>query len=154
MPPSIWDRLSFWQRVHERLPRLSNRIDATAQGKLLAQLHEQIPMVTPEEQRTLQLENAEADDKFWDGFRDLAAGNAQGHKQLASAARRKLADDEAAMANAATLKADARERVERLKRGGGRCGRIRTAEDLQGVAEVARLERDRRAPCSPVGRDG
>jgi hypothetical protein len=58
MPPSIWDRLSFWQRVHERLPRLSNRIDATAQGKLLAQLHEQIPMVTPEEQRTLQLENA------------------------------------------------------------------------------------------------
>jgi hypothetical protein len=28
--PSVEDRLAFWQRLHERLAKLSNRVDATA----------------------------------------------------------------------------------------------------------------------------
>lgn len=61
MPPSVADRVAFWQRLRERLAKLSNRVDATAQGKLLGQIHARIPMVTPDEQAALQLENADYD---------------------------------------------------------------------------------------------
>ncbi len=52
-PPSVEDRLTFWQRLHERLAKLSNRLDATAQAKLLGEIHTRIPMVTLDEQRAL-----------------------------------------------------------------------------------------------------
>ena len=37
-PPSVADRVAFWRRVHDRLPKLSNRIDATTQGRLMGEL--------------------------------------------------------------------------------------------------------------------
>jgi len=33
-PPSLQDRLTFWQRLHERLSRLSNRVPGDIQGKI------------------------------------------------------------------------------------------------------------------------
>jgi hypothetical protein len=51
MPPSVSDRIAFWQRVNKRLAKLSNRIDLASQGNLRDELHKCIPMVTPEEQR-------------------------------------------------------------------------------------------------------
>lgn len=33
MPPSVEDRIAFWQRLHERLAKLSNRVDARAHAK-------------------------------------------------------------------------------------------------------------------------
>jgi predicted N-formylglutamate amidohydrolase len=58
----------FWQKLHERLAKLSNRVDAAAQGKVLAEVHSRVPMVTADEQRALQLENAEAEARFWEHF--------------------------------------------------------------------------------------
>jgi len=74
-------------------------------------------MVTPEEQRTLQLENAEADERFWDGLHDMHQESAEGHKQLAANAERKVTENEAAIANATAKKAEAKKRIEGLKKG-------------------------------------
>jgi hypothetical protein len=62
-PLSVANRVAFRQRVHERLAKLSNRIDPATQGKIRGDIHSRIPMVTPDEQRGLQLENAEADER-------------------------------------------------------------------------------------------
>jgi hypothetical protein len=45
-PASVYDRLEFWQGFHERLARLGNRVDAADIGKIMAAVHERIPMVT------------------------------------------------------------------------------------------------------------
>jgi hypothetical protein len=33
VPPSVADRITFWQRLHERFAKLSNRVDAATQTK-------------------------------------------------------------------------------------------------------------------------
>lgn len=64
MPSTVADRIAFWQGVNDRLGKLSNRLDPTTQGKVRGELHARVPMVTPEEQRALQLENAETDERL------------------------------------------------------------------------------------------
>ncbi len=50
-----WDRLSaqhrfrFWKGIHEHLSRLSNRIDPETAQDIMRQIHESVPMPTPEE---------------------------------------------------------------------------------------------------------
>jgi hypothetical protein len=74
-------------------------------------------MVTADEQRALQLENAKADESFWTSLHDMAKGTAEGHRGLAASVQSALAADEAAMADAMKRRAEARERIERIKRG-------------------------------------
>jgi hypothetical protein len=50
-PPSVAARIEFWRELHERLAKLSNRLDAETQGKVMGAVHARVPMVTPEEQR-------------------------------------------------------------------------------------------------------
>jgi hypothetical protein len=38
IPQTVMARLAFWQRLYVRLAKLANRIDATTQGKVLAEL--------------------------------------------------------------------------------------------------------------------
>ena len=47
--PTTRARIAFWQLLHERLAKLSNRIDPATQGRILGAVHAQIPMVTPDE---------------------------------------------------------------------------------------------------------
>jgi hypothetical protein len=116
-PPSVPERIAFWLKLHDRLGKLSNRIDAATQGKVLGAVHARIAMVTADEQCALQLENAEADAQFWLNFRDMNAEPVEGHKGLVAQAERKIADGQSATANAAANAAIAKERIERLKRG-------------------------------------
>jgi hypothetical protein len=51
--------LEAGRRLHERLAKLSNRIGADDQGKILGAIHVRIPMATIDELRTLQRENSE-----------------------------------------------------------------------------------------------
>jgi hypothetical protein len=60
-PPSVASRIEFWRGLHERLAQLSSRLDAETRGKVLGAVHARVPMVTPDEQRALQLENAKGD---------------------------------------------------------------------------------------------
>ena len=134
MPLSVEGRLAFWQRLHERLAKLSNCVDAAMQSKLLGDIHVRIPMVTLDEQRALQLRNAEADEQFWTNIHDMHAGTVEDHKGLAATAERKVAEGEAEMAKAASHRDAAKDRRERLQRGEdvpGGLGKPLTREDAE-----------------------
>jgi hypothetical protein len=107
---------------------------------VLGEVHARIPMVTIEEVRTLQLENAAADQRFWNGLRDMHAEAAEGNKQLAVSAERKAAEAQAG-AEAACAKAEAaKDRAERLKRGetvSGGLGKKPTREDFERILRDA-----------------
>jgi hypothetical protein len=61
IPASAADRIVFWRRLHGRLSALSNQI-ADEQAKILGAVHERIPMLTPDEQRDMQMQNATSSD--------------------------------------------------------------------------------------------
>ena len=75
---SVAERFAFWQRLHDRLARLGNRLDAATQAKLLGAVHARIPMVTPDEVRALQLANAQADVRLWTGLPTCTRARLQG----------------------------------------------------------------------------
>jgi hypothetical protein len=101
IPQTIPDRLAFWQQLHERLARLANRLTGEAQGKVLAAVHARIPMVTPDEQHALQLENAEADANFWEGLHGAQTATVNDHKGLAATTAAAVAQGEKAAAETA-----------------------------------------------------
>jgi hypothetical protein len=117
MPQTMAGRIVFWQRLHERLARLSNRLSGEAHVKVLTAIHARIPMVTPDEQRTLQLENAKADAEFWEGLHGAQSGTVEDHKRLAATVAASIAKGETAAADAAANAKAARERAERIERG-------------------------------------
>jgi hypothetical protein len=137
VPPTVMARLAFWQRLHERLAKLSNRIDAATQGKVLGDIHARIPMVTLDEQRALQLVNAEADERFWTGFKDLNEEAATGHKALSVNAERTAASQQARASDAAANAVAARDRAERIKRGEDVPGGIGKPVDIDAVLAAA-----------------
>jgi len=46
--------------------------------------HERIPIPTADEQTALELENAEAEARWWDGMSDMHAATARKHKGRSS----------------------------------------------------------------------
>jgi hypothetical protein len=117
VPPSLQDRLAFWQRLHERLSRLSNRVPADMQGKILGDIHARIPMVTLDEIQAAKIEAAEADERFWSGLHEMHTKQIEGHGRLIAAAEGQIAASKAEVEKCAAEAAQAKDRVERLKRG-------------------------------------
>ena len=139
-PPSVDGRIAFWQRLHERLGKLSNRLDAAAQAKVMAAVHARIPMVMIDEQRAKQLENAESDERFWAGQRDMCQATADDHKGLATTVVQAIASNQNAAADAAAKATAARERTERIKKGEdvpGGLGKPLTHEDFVRIMREA-----------------
>lgn len=133
VPSSIHGRLTFWAKLPDRLARLANRITPEDYAKILGAVHARVPMVTPDEQRSLQEENAKDDERFWTTLQDMHAGTAEGHKQLIALADKAIAASQAGMAEASTNAAVAKERIERLARGetvAGGFGKPMTREDF------------------------
>ena len=60
----IRDRITFWAALPGRFTRLGNRVGPDDLPKIYGALHARIPMVTPDEQRAVQLENASADERL------------------------------------------------------------------------------------------
>jgi hypothetical protein len=116
-PQTIPGRIAFWQRLHERLASLGNRVDAATQAKLLEAIHARIPMVTPDEQRALQLDNAKADARVWDMLAGLHADSAADHEGLIAKAEATRADIVAAQAKAAAEADRVKDRIARIERG-------------------------------------
>src|SRR5580693_8205841 len=112
---TIADRVAFWTKAHERIAAVANRIGPDT-GKIMGQLHDRIPMPTPEDQRQLQLENARADERFWADLSGMHADTVQGHKGLVTVAESVIARDQAAADAAAAHAAAARDRIERIER--------------------------------------
>jgi hypothetical protein len=117
MPPSFADRIAFWQRVNQRLAKLSNRIDATAQAKIRGAIHQRIPMPTTDGQRALQRENFEAEERLWDGMHGMHAENVENLKALAATIEKQIADGQTAMAKTAAARDAAKEKRARLDSG-------------------------------------
>lgn len=134
LPLTVADRLAFWARLHERLAKLGNRVDAEAQGKILGSIHARIPLVTADEQRALQLANAQAEERLWAGLADMHEGTAAGRQGLIATAELAQANAAAQGAKAAERAAAARERMARLERGeevAGGLGQPMTYEDFE-----------------------
>jgi hypothetical protein len=139
-PPSVADRIAFWQHLHERLAKLTSRVDPATQAKLLGAIHERVPMVTADEQTATQRANAEADARFWDSIARMNADTGEDHKALIATAERTAARNEAKRANAAEHAAKARERIARIERGEnveGGLGKPMTPEDWVRILRAA-----------------
>jgi hypothetical protein len=132
---SVRERLAFWAKLPERLARLSNRVGPDEHGKIYDALHARIPMVTPEEQRTIQEENAKDDERFWAMMHDLNAASAEEHKGLIASAATKKAELEAAAVAAVERRDVARERLAKLARGESVAGGLGKKPDLAAVFE-------------------
>jgi hypothetical protein len=50
-PMTTADRVAFWARLYQRLTKLSNRIGAEDQEKIIGNVHARIPMVTIDDMR-------------------------------------------------------------------------------------------------------
>jgi hypothetical protein len=143
IPASAADRIAFWRRLHGRLSALSNRI-GDEQGEILGAVHERIPMPTADEQRDVQLENAKADQRFWEGLHGLHADMIEGHTGVIAAAERAIANGEAGAATAATHAKAAKEQVERIERGErveGGFDKPLTREDAEAIMMEAGMTR-------------
>ncbi len=123
-PADAYDRLEFWQRLHERLARLGNRIDAATVANVMTAVHERIPMVTPDEQRDLKLKTAEENARLARSLHDMNAETVAGQKGLIARAQVSLTEGEAAMADLAKDAAGAADRAARLRRGEDAPGKI------------------------------
>jgi hypothetical protein len=115
--PSVEARLTFWRWLHERLAKLSNRVDAALQAKILADIHARVPMVTLDEQSASKIENAEANERFWTNLHAMHKEQVTDHKDLLAATERSIAAISAHMAQAAVRAAEAKERIERIRKG-------------------------------------
>jgi hypothetical protein len=91
-------------------------------------------MVTPDEQRAVQLENAKDDASFFAGIRDMHQGPVDDHKSLATTVANAIRDGEASVADADRVARAAQERAERIEHGedvAGGLGKPRTHEDFE-----------------------
>src|SRR5271166_6309931 len=114
---SVRERLAFWAKLPDRLARLGNRVGPDEHGKIYGALHARIPMVTPDDQRAIQEENATADERFWDSLHSMNASLVEGYKGHVALAEMKIAETEPEVAKAADAKEAAKERLEKIRRG-------------------------------------
>jgi hypothetical protein len=138
MPTTTSDRIAFWAGLHERLAKLSNRIGPEMQHKVMGDIHARVPMVTVDEQRALQLENAKLDARQWSAVGDLVAGSdVAGRKKL-------IEHHEAVIAAAEPVVAIASEHVQAAE---GRVAAIERGEHVAGDL----TPRDFLALCKQLG---
>jgi hypothetical protein len=131
MPATDADRVAFWVRLHERLAKLSNRIDPEAQGKILDDAHARVPMVTVDERRALQLDAARTDAQQRAALRVMLAEQADGHEKTAAHATAKPAASKAVAEIVDRDAKRAQEHVEAIERGESVEGAADKPDDLR-----------------------
>jgi hypothetical protein len=134
---SVRERLAFWAKLPERLARLANRVGGDDLPKIYKALHVRIPMVTPDEQRAIQEENAKDDERFWDALRDLNASDIEGQKQLIARAEAQIAAQKPLAAQAAKKAEAAKSRLEKIRRGEAVAGGLGKRLDVGAMLKAA-----------------
>jgi hypothetical protein len=138
-PPSVSDRVVFWRKLHERLANLSNRIDGKTQGRVLGLVHGRVPMVTPQEQRELQLSNALAEATAWEAVAGICDANAEDSKRLLVSADLTLGAYASAAKAAANAASAAKDKLARLQHGENVGGGLGKPKDIEAVLIEAGL---------------
>jgi hypothetical protein len=108
---SVRERLAFWAKL------LGNRVGPDDQAKVYAALHARIPMVTPDEQRAIQEENAKGDEQLWEAMRDMGIATVEEHKAVIARAETKIAEAAQRAAESGERAQAAKDRLERIRRG-------------------------------------
>src|SRR5262249_50804650 len=117
LPMTVEGRDAFWQRLHETLARLDNRIDPAAAAKLMGDVHARIPMVTADERTAAAIAVAEEDERVWTGVQGMFAGIGTGMAEVAAKASADGNDACQRAAEAAKHVTEAQDRIARLRRG-------------------------------------
>ncbi len=134
---SVRERLAYWAKLPDRLARLGNRVSPDDHAKIFAAVHARIPMVTPDEQRAIQEENAKDDERFWDTMRDMNAASVEEHKVLIARAEANVADHARNAAEAAKKANAAKDHLDRLRRGDTVAGGLGKRLDLVAALKAA-----------------
>jgi len=115
LAPSPFERLAFWTRLHERLVQLANRLDAEAQGTILAAVHARIPMPTQDEHHAEQLARARADARFLETLHSLHTARIEDGRALQAHGKLMIAEGEAEARKVAEILAASRTRLARAQ---------------------------------------
>jgi hypothetical protein len=136
---SVRERLAFWGKLPQRLAALGNRVGPDEHAKIISILDARIPMVTQEDLRAVQEENAKDDEKFWDAMHGMNAASTEEHKLMIASAEAKRKEHERLSADAAEKREVARERLAKLARGETVAGGLGKKLDMAAVAKAAGL---------------
>jgi hypothetical protein len=117
VPPSVADRVAYWEQLHSRLGRLSNRLDMQIQSKILNAVHARIATPTIEERRALQLEYAEEEERFWSEVQGMHQSTVADQKGLIATVESDIAEGQAGATRAGERAAAAKDRMAWLKAG-------------------------------------
>ena len=114
---TIRDRLDFWKYVEPRLDRLANRIGPDERAKIIDALDARIPVLTDDDLRSVQEDNAKHDQKFWGDVRDTNADVAARHRSIIARAEEEIANVMSTAEEVAERIDVATDRVARIERG-------------------------------------
>jgi hypothetical protein len=134
---SVRERLAFWAKLPQRLDALGNRVAADQYPKLYAALHARIAIVTPDEQRAAQEEYFADEAQISETMRDMAEGSIAGHKRVIAKAESAIAKAQPAAETFAADAAEARDRLDKLKRGESVSGGLGKRPDPLGMFKAA-----------------
>jgi hypothetical protein len=137
LSPTIRDRIEFWNQLHQRLARLSNRVDTKTHYEVLEEVNKRVPMVTPDEQRQVQRENAEADVQVLSGLHDMNASNLDDLKNFVAKTTATISGNEAVLAENAASVRTAKERLDKIDHGETVAGGLGKPLDLEAVLLAA-----------------
>jgi hypothetical protein len=116
-PLTVAGRVEFWQDLHQRLGRLSNRLDSKMQVKILGAVHARVPMPTVDEIHALNLEEAKLHETAWRARHVSTEAIVEENKARLKAAERMVTRGEPLVATAAEEVKAAEQRRERIERG-------------------------------------
>jgi hypothetical protein len=116
-PLTVAGRVEYWQDLHQRLGRLSNRLDDETKAKILGAVHARVPMPTVDEIHALNLEEAKQHEAAWRMRHVNTEAIVEENKLRLKAAERLIAGGEPLVASAAEEVKAAEERRGRIERG-------------------------------------
>jgi hypothetical protein len=130
IPAAAADRIAFWGLAGDRLERLANRI-GNEKEKIVSAIHARIPLFDGEDIRSVQRENAEADEKLWTTLHSGDAEMAEALKEQAdqAGARAKISGE---------MVAAAKDRIARIAKGEIVSGGLGKPMTLKGYKKILR----------------
>jgi hypothetical protein len=131
MPFEAADRVALWAKLFERISKLSNCLDADAQRQIFDAIHARVPLMTQDDLRTLQRDNARTDVDRWTAMRDLTAGVVADKERLVVHLNEEIAEGKKLVADGDDRVKGAQGRIDAIERGEPVQGGLDKPEDIR-----------------------